>query len=420
MQAPDGIFDLDFIDTLTGLGVSASGIYRTTDGGAVFNQVYTGNAKAAAFLSSGNAAGIADDNFLYSSDGGATWTVSAPANGKSRLTTLTSNIVLAWGRTGTFPDFDDRVYRSSDAGQTWTDIGEVIPAGIFALSIVDQIKIAAADLEGNMYLSVDGGLTWTLTFLSRGQSPGYLSSAVPYFADAQTGYFGYGSGFVIKTSDGGASWFQISSGSGTTLNDIARFPNGNMIAVGDNGTLLTGNGSSIWNTRIALSQSNLKAVHMIGGSQAAALDEQGFVYFTTDWGTTWSTAASAPPTLNPAEDLHFNSLLDGWVIGQASIGEVLYHTTDGGNSWTQIPTSFGGAYIAVDAEGSNVWALNFSGSYAYSHNNGTTWTEGLFQDAFTVSDIDFFDQSTGYVVGWGRLCCKKQRWRRQLGGTDNS
>jgi photosystem II stability/assembly factor-like uncharacterized protein len=189
---------------------------------------------------------IVDDTFIRSTDSGLTWNPVGPANGKSELLSVSSDVVLAWGRTGNFPNYDDRIFRSSDGGQSWIDLGEVMQNGVFAFSENNFQVVAASDLNGNMFHSADAGLNWTQSFISQGQQPGYLSSASPYFADAQTGFFGYGPGFIIKTTDGGASWFQISSGTAESLNDVDRFSNGNLIAVGDNGTLLTSNGTSQW------------------------------------------------------------------------------------------------------------------------------------------------------------------------------
>ena len=161
--------------------------------------------------------------------------MGSPADGKHKLLAVSEDVVLAWGRSGSFPNYDDRIFRSADGGQTWTDLGELMPLGVFAFAVADPQSITASDLDGNMFYSADAGLNWTQTFVSPVQGPSFLSSATPVFANSQTGYFGYGAGFVIKTTDGGATWFQISSGSGESLNDIERFANGNLIAVGDNG-----------------------------------------------------------------------------------------------------------------------------------------------------------------------------------------
>ena len=78
------------------------------------------------------------------------------------------------------------------------------------------------------------------------------------------------------------------------------------------------------------------------------LDELGQVFISSDGGTDWTAVNTVPPGLSPAEDIHFSTMQDGWVIGQG--GTSLYHTTDGGNSWIPV-NDFGGAYVSVDAEG---------------------------------------------------------------------
>ena len=400
IESPNGMNAFDFSDNLNGLGASDNGIYKTTDGGNTFTLVNTGNTKAVAFLSSTIAVGIADDTFIRSTDGGETWNAVVPANGKSELLPVSSDIVLAWGRTGNFPNYDDRIFRSSDGGQSWIDLGEVMQNGVFAFSENNFQIVAASDLNGNMFHSADAGLNWTQSFISQGQQPGYLSSASPYFAAAQTGYFGHGPGFIIKTTDGGASWFQISSGNGESLNDVDRFDNGDLIAVGDNGTILTNSGgTSPWIIKPKISQYKIKAVQVVGPSEIVALDEIGQVYLSTDGGTSWTPTSTMPSDLSPAEDIRFNTLQDGWVIGQG--GSALYHTSDGGNTWIPV-TEFGGAYVSVDVEGVNIWANNVTGIFYRSTDNGTTWILGFLPDSpYQIQDMDFFDENIGYAVGWG-------------------
>lgn len=400
VSSPHGMFAFDFIDNLIGLGVADTALYRTIDGGASFALVHPGVAKAVKFLSNTVAVGIVDSIFIRSTDGGLTWTPGISSAGKSRLLVVSEGVLLAWGRSGTFPNFDHSVFRSTDGGLTWTDIGEVIPAGIFAFTVVDPQTVHASDLRGNMFRSTNAGLTWVQTFTSPGPQPGFLSSADPAFSDPQTGYFGYGAGFVIKTSNGGASWSQISSGAGQSLSDIDRFSNGNLIAVGEEGTILTSTGMSPWILHPALSHSGIKAMHIINSSEVAVVDEEGRIFTSTDAGATWVAADTTPAGLSSAEDLHFTTLLDGWITGSGDLGRSLFHTTNGGGSWTPV-AGFGGAYVSVDVEGQNLWAANVSGRYYRSIDSGATWVQGnLPGSPLQIRDMDFIDGSIGYAVGW--------------------
>lgn len=400
--SPNDIFDLDLTNSLTGLGISNTGIFRTTDGGTTFTQVFTGNAIAVEYISGTVATGIADGLFIRSTNGGVTWTSGASANGRQQLQAVSGNIVLAWGRSGNFPNYDDRVFRSTDGGQTWTDLGEVIPAGVYAFTVADPQSVTAADMEGNMFYSSNAGLTWSQSFSTRGQQSGYLSSAVPVFANATTGYFGYGAGFMMKTTNGGASWAQISSGTGESLNDIDRFANGNLIAVGDNGTLLKSNGTSPWIIDETFTTSHLKAVQIISSTEAFVVNNEGRVYKTVNAGSSWTASVAMPADMTSAEDVHFTTSSDGWVIGQSYQTAALYHTTNGGQSWTPV-TDFLGAYVAVDVAGTNIWAANVGGNYYRSMDAGNTWIPGdLPASVLQIHDMDFFNANIGYAVGsWG-------------------
>ncbi|MFH1121882.1 MAG: FG-GAP-like repeat-containing protein [Bacteroidota bacterium] len=401
VESPEGMGSFDFAGDLTGLGTSENGIYLTTDGGNTFNAVYTGSAISVVYLSATIAMGIVDGGFVRSTDGGASWTPGANAEDRQRLTSVSQNVVLAWGRAGNFPDYDDRVLRSGDGGLTWTDLGEIMPEGINDFVVTGPATVIASGLTGNMFRSTDAGLNWTQTFTSPGQQVGYLSSAVPVFADAQTGYFGFGAGFVIKTTDGGASWSQISSGSGMSLNDIDRFPNGHLIAVGENGTLISSDGLSPWLLGETFSQHHLKAVHIIDQNNVAVVDEPGQVYLSADGGLTWNATAGTPADFTSAEDVHFTDENNGWVTGSGFNTGALYHTTDGGNTWMPVPEILG-VYVSVDVAGTNVWAANVTGLFYCSTDIGANWIQGEIPGSHQIRDMDFYDANNGYAVGmWG-------------------
>ena len=399
VESPNGMFTFDFINNTTGLGASADAIFRTTDGGSTFTSVFSGNISDVRNLSSNVAVGIADSTFVRSTDGGVSWTTGENAENRTLLFRAADNTVLAYGRSGFYPEYDDRVFRSADGGISWTDLGEVIPNGIFSLVLSGPAVVIAADFEGNMYRSADAGATWALTFSSPGPVPGFLSSAKPVFPDSQTGYFGYGNGFLIKTTDGGASWFQISSGTGASLNDIDRFAGGNLIAVGESGTIAGSDGTSPWILQQSVSPYHLKAVNVFGAQNAAFVDETGQVFLSSDGGQSWTQTSGIPANLSSAEDVHFTSAMDGWVIGYSFDVGALYHTTDGGVTYSPVP-DFLGAYIAVDVEGNHIWAANVSGIYYYSHDNGANWTEGALPGFPQVRDMEFYNENTGYAAGY--------------------
>ena len=401
--SPEGIDAFEFADDLTGLGVSANGLFRTSDGGDTFTLVRAGVAADVEFLQPTVAVAIVDDGLVRSTDGGLTWTAAGSAEGRDRLFPVSSDVALAWGRSGVFPDYDDRIFRTADAGATWTDLGEVIAADPFAASFgfvsPAPAIVIASDGAGNLYRSSDAGLTWAQTFATPGPIPSFLGSGAPVFVDSQTGYFGFGAGFVIGTTDGGTTWSQLSSGSGTTVLAMDRFANGDLIATGEAGQVLTrAGGAAPWRIRATLGPASLEAVQVVGPQAVVAVDGAGVVYRSVDAGATWAAAAAAPPELTAA-DLYFTSLLDGWVVGQGFAEAALFHTVDGGTNWTPV-TDFQGTYVAVDFAGASGWAAAVYGTLYRTSDGGSSWTEIQLPGASpTILDMDFWNASIGYAVG---------------------
>ena len=116
-------------------------------------------------------------------------------------------------------------------------------------------------------------------------------------------------------------------------------------------------------------------MQVIGAQEVVAVDETARVYSSTDGGATWTAAATTPAGLSSAADLHFSTLLDGWVIGLGfrSSAALPHHR------WRRhldaVP-GFPGAYVAVDFSGPSGWAANVGGRFYRTIDAGATWTQG--------------------------------------------
>ncbi|MEZ5312344.1 MAG: FG-GAP-like repeat-containing protein [Thermoanaerobaculia bacterium] len=401
--SPEGIYAFGFADETTGLGAAATGLYRTTDGGTTFLPVVAGVAAAVECLSAAVAVAIVDDELVRSTDGGVTFATRAAAEGRSELAVLSPDLVLAWGRSGTFPDFDERIFRSSDGGDTWADLGEPIALGPFSdalrLAVPALPVVVAADGAGGLHRSTDAGLTWSQVFVSPGPVPGFLSSSAPIFVDSLTGYYGLGSGYLVRTTDGGASWEQISSGSEIGILGLGRFANGDLLAVGESGQVLTSvGGAAPWRIRASLGSADLVAVQILPDQTAIAVAADGRLHASSDGGATWSASATVPPAVN-AEDLFFESASAGWVVGQGFSGAALFRTTDAGASWTGVP-DFQGTYVAVDFAGDSGWATAVYGTIYRTLDHGSNWEElQLPGSGLAIGDAAFWNADVGYAVG---------------------
>lgn len=147
---------------------------------------------------------------LRSVDGGASFSAAAALPGSAAAGAMV--ITPDGGRVYTAAG--DRVYRSTDFAQSWTDVSTGLPVGAHASGLV--VNPAAADTlyvsfdsgEG-IYKTTNGGASWSrLTSLNEGVNTLALDPYHPLQLLAATGT----SGKLRRSLDGGATWSAVADG----------------------------------------------------------------------------------------------------------------------------------------------------------------------------------------------------------------
>src|SRR5919197_5828085 len=129
-----------------------------------------------------------------------------------------------------FIQFHGGVYRSDDAGESWTEIGAGLPSDFgfpLALDPADPDSAYVIPLTADMdrvtpdgrvrvYETRDAGETWSARGEGLPQRDAYLTVLRHAFDQAGEGpdlelYFGATSGSVFGSADAGASWFEVSA-----------------------------------------------------------------------------------------------------------------------------------------------------------------------------------------------------------------
>jgi photosystem II stability/assembly factor-like uncharacterized protein len=224
------VYNIEALDANTAwctTSPSATYIYKTTNGGTNWVQVYTvagGFINAIKMTTPTN--GIATGDVLAgvwlilgTTDGGSNWSVlsSPTGTGDGRnncLQVIGSNV---WFGTG-----QGTVWRSTNAGINWTS-SPTTPLTTQVLGIRFNNASTGFVSGASMVKTTDGGATWTaVTVPGTGNISGIDGNGSDYWFVRGTG--------IYRSTDGGTNWTQVHTAVGT-LNDIK-------IATGTNGCLV--------------------------------------------------------------------------------------------------------------------------------------------------------------------------------------
>jgi photosystem II stability/assembly factor-like uncharacterized protein len=236
------------------------------------------------------------------------------------------------------------------------------------------------------------------------------------FVDLNTG-FGVGDyGAIIKTSDGGESWFLQDTPTLENLNSIYLIDPNNGVAVGTNGTILkTCSGGTTWNIQTSITSGVLSGVfftslntgYIIGYNTFEAL---GFILKTIDGGNTWSELYIIE--LNPGEyiklrSIYFTTDIIGFVVGEKTVNNYVWayllSTNDGGLTWEENDYEFhqlNSVFFPSENIGYAVGSYSGSGWVIKTTNSGTAWLEVDFapENIYFISQ-HFTDENIGYLLG---------------------
>ena len=160
---------------------------------------------------------------------------------------------------------------------------------------------------------------------------------------------------------------------------------------------------------------NLYAVKALSATEALAVGNFGSIYHTGDGGRTWTRRESS--TKLPLFGVDFADAEHGWIVGKSGL---VLATTDGGRTWRpqRCPISAEKPLFnvaAVDAQ--TAWVVGDWGAIAVTHDGGTTWEdrslgtitvkveESAGRVANTITDdvilyaVSFPDPRHGFIAG---------------------
>lgn len=195
-------------------------------------------------------------------------------------------------------------------------------------------------------------------------------------------------GTIRQTSDSGGNWFVRASGTTDALHAVDAIGS-KLWAVGVAGKIIhSADGGITWNPQVSGVSSDLNAVDFVDENVGWAVGAGGKILRTVNGGANWSPQVSS--TGQPFNAVKAIDVQRAWAIETT-----VRRTIDGGANWS-FQTAGGAAVDAVSA--THAWLANGS-SVGLTTDGGANWTSIPAVSTSALQDVDFLDQSLGWVAG---------------------
>ncbi len=278
-----------------------------------------------------------------------------------------------------------------------------VPDDLYSLNVLDANTAVAVGQGGTIIKTTDAGATWSI--LNSGTS---VNLNDVYFPSMSTGYAvgnnpAYGEpGTVLKTTDSGDTWDALSISINYDMRGVFFIDENTGWIVGDgsygqDGTVIkTINGGDSWTEQSSNIDGEIRAVFFLD-SNIGWIGGEGYCALTTDGGSTWTPVDITTEDYQYVEEIQFLDANNGWIAASTS----LYQTTDGGNIWTAVVPASDEYYSSVYFSDANTGWASSEEKVFKTIDGGANWTEQIDLPGYGGYDIESLDfsGSTGWFAG---------------------
>ncbi len=412
-------YDIEFTDSLTGYITGSQEKYlKTTNGGQTWSLGSVGGSYNGLYdieWVNDTTAFLCGEKSYKTINGGANWTTSSSGMIGFRIRQHWTSLLNGWQTTGA-----STLY-TTDGGITFTQNSTFGITDYHAFSNTHLIGIQDSTISETN----DGGFTWNVI----SHLPAGFQGKSIYFTDALTGYVG-GNNAILKTIDGGINWTY--TGYHPEIGNTYVFPiDSNVIyACAYSSMNYTINGGLLWKTRTINIPGGITKMYFFDAANGLLAGGNG-IYSTSDSGATWNMisgkilsdiAAFSPTHIMGYENNIFVYSIDGgttWTsaatqttnfkieilnanLGFAMVGNDLFRTTDGGDTWINMVTQ--GILIShwdMADQNTGIAEEPVNGKIYYTTDGGHTWN--LRTNSFQINDLAMLSPSELYVASTSQI-----------------
>lgn len=248
--------------------------------------------------------------------------------------------------------------------------------------------------NGIIYKTTDAGAIWLP--LNSGTTN---SLYAVQFTDANTGYvisqYNYS---IYKTTNAGQSWTQINSYSNTNYSRYGLFFTTSSVGwtIGSSGNIeKTADGGQSWTTQISGTTQTLRKVFFIDANTGWVVGDNGTILKTANGGQNWSAQSSG--TTRQLNAVQFINASEGWAVGDNG---TFLKTVDGGATWVVKPIQYFTNYLyTLHFFNSNEGIVAGDYGYARTTDGGNTFVDYYNSNLGNSKALFFVNASVGYSVG---------------------
>lgn len=366
-------------------GTARGGVYRSMNGGQTWTALNNG-------LTSLDIRSVAIDpstpSTLYlgttgglfkSTNNGASWFVPSPALEFAFIFAVVIDPSRPATMYAAVPN--QGVYKTTDAGSTWTPVNLGLGGGLYVRSLVmdptNPLHLYAGTINGAIFKSTSGGGAWVAVRSGVPESAGDIYSLAIDPQAPDTVYAGTVQG-VYKTTDGGFAWDAANTGFGGRFVQALALGSGNssvVYASSEQGVFKSTNGGASWsNASVGLGEGGVYALLTISGSPDTLYAglSLGGLFKSTDAGANW-TASGTGITGLQIQSLAFTSEPE---VAYAGTSTGIFKTADGGANWSEVNQGLNNRQVRVLAvhpvDPKTVYAGTYRGLYK-TVNGGASW-----------------------------------------------